>query len=1120
MSSPDTNLEIAILCLPDKDNSLYIEKITQLLATESNLHLTIFENSNEISQLLNSDTYDLHILCAAAQEETLKLLQRSFNHDLTHGIIAIIPPGKRDLGLQLIRAGASDFLDFQHINHSSLDKAIKFAHSHSNRGFRIARRFAFERLLKNVASSLLNLPVERIEEGISSALQMIGEHTNVDRSYTLLLSEDKGSLSMTHEWCANNVQPASLFFENRSVKDLGILFDRCYEGKVVYYSRLEELPSDEHVFSQLLIQRGVKSFLAAPIFDKSDLIGIVGLSSLHHEQYWSGEVLSLLEFAGEVFSNALQRKKAHVALSDSEKRFRTLIEGLGEGILYCDREDTILHINTSFCDMTGYTLEEAIGRKAFDLFLPVGDEDKLRSMTNRRLQGISESYELLLKRKDGSTFWSRIAATPIRNSSGEVVATLGAVTDISENRKAHDELKRQKEFLSLVIDTNPSLIYAKDLEKRFVLVNQALADLYGMTKEQMIGKTVSDIYSDPELIARFDDQDQKIISSKESIVFSEDSISINGETQKRWFQTTKKPLLSQSGEVIQILGVSSDLTARRRSEEALKAVIEGTAATTAEEFFRSLVRHLAKALGTDSAFLGTITDPSMKRIDTVAQWLAGEYRANSSYNVANSPSEQVIKHGFFQLSDIASSKYRELEIFKELGTQSFMGSALYDSSGAVSGILAVFDSKNLSDWDMARYILGVFAARASAELQRMKTQQDAIQLQHQLVQAQKMEAIGQLAAGVAHDLNNALSAVVGHLQLMTMKSKHNPDLHDSVKIALSGCERATSLIDQLLGFSRQGLYQPEKLTLQRVINDCIGFLSSVLGSGIRLDLTGTHEELIVSADSNQLHQMFTNLIINAKHAMPEGGTIVLDFASEFVEDPTSRNPKAHPGEYAIVRVCDSGVGIKPEILNKIFEPFFTTKDKEKGTGLGLSMVYGAMQNHGGWIEVESSPGQGAVFSLFFPRLNSAVQSRDSQSSEEKHASSENIIMVVDDEPFLVDLMLKFLENSGHKSKGFTNPTEALEWYQNSFDRVDLVILDMKMPGIDGRKCFYQLKQICPTVKVAILSGYIQDRAAQELLEAGALAFFQKPLKYPDLIEWIDLTLKKGSEQTQESPKIH
>jgi len=1117
MTSEKKHLSISILCLPDGESAGFIATLKQLFDgylpdNGVECSIAVIQDEEEIARALNSQKYDIHLLCAVAPERTLGLLQRGFNHDLTQTVIGIVPAGRRDLGIQLIRAGASDFLDLKHLTTDIFVSAIEFARVHANQGFRIARRFAFERLLKNIASSLLNLPIERIEEGIDQALQMIGEHTNVERSYVILLSEDKHSFSMSHEWHSPKTSPASEVFCNMATENFRILFEKCRDERVVYYSRLRELPPEEQYFLGLLSKRGVKSFLAVPLFEAQTLIGVVGLSALQSEQYWSGEVVSLLEFCAEVFSNAIQRKKAHLALSDSEQRFRTLIEGLGEGILYCDREDNIIHVNTRLCEMTGYSFDESIGKKSYELFMPTGQGHQLRNQTLRRLEGISESYELELQRKDGSTFWSRIAATPITDSTGEIVATLGAITDISEYKQAHEELKRQKEFLSLVIDTNPSLIYAKDIDGKFILVNQAMSDLYGLPKETILGKTVADIYTDPTLIDKFNEQDQRIIALKEPIVFSEDSVRISPDREERWFQTTKKPLLSQSGEVVQLLGVSVDLTARRRSEEALKAVIEGTATTTAEEFFRSLVRHLAQALGVDSAFLGTFSEHSNRKINTLAQWLGGEYRENAEYSVANSPSEEVLSSGFYLIPEGARHKYKDTEIFQELKTESYMGSALYDSEGSVLGVLVVFDHKELSDSNMARYILGVFAARASAELQRMKTQSETIELQHQLVQAQKMEAIGQLAAGVAHDLNNALSAVVGHLQLMTMQSQDNPELHQSVKIALSGCERATSLIDHLLGFSRQGLYQPEKLSLQDVASECVNFLRSVVGSSIRMDITGSQDQLWISADNNQLHQIFTNLIINAKQAMPEGGAIVLDIGTEYIADPQPFNANARAGEYAVIRVCDTGTGIEPSILNKIFEPFFTTKDKEKGTGLGLSMAYGAMQNHGGWIEVDSTPSEGTTFSLYFPRLHSGEDTLD-QDSIDREGSHDSLILVIDDEPFLVDLMLKFLENSGYQGKGFTNPVHGLEWYANSHQRVDLVILDMKMPRIDGYKCFHELKKINPAVRVAILSGYIQDRAAQELLEAGALAFFQKPLKYPEIIKWIDETLERRPKTT-------
>jgi two-component system cell cycle sensor histidine kinase/response regulator CckA len=328
-----------------------------------------------------------------------------------------------------------------------------------------------------------------------------------------------------------------------------------------------------------------------------------------------------------------------------------------------------------------------------------------------------------------------------------------------------------------------------------------------------------------------------------------------------------------------------------------------------------------------------------------------------------------------------------------------------------------------------------------------------------------------------------------------------PNLGTSVDTALKGCRRATSLIDQLLGFSRQGKYNLQTVCLQHVVTETVEFLGRIVGTELDIVKTGEERDFIVAADQAQLQQALTNLIINAKHAMPSGGTITFDFSSKFVRHPERFNPKAHSGEYAVLKVIDTGIGIAPENIDKIFEPFFTTKGAEAGTGLGLSMVYGIAQNHHGWIDVESEVGIGTIFTLYFP-LQKELQKPADSPGEPLPTKGSGLVMVVDDEPFLVELAQQFLSRAGYQSQCFTDSRAALEWYRANHATVDLIVLDMKMPRLDGRAFFDEAMKIRPDSRIVILSGFTQDEAARDILERGALHFFPKPLKYPELLAWI------------------
>jgi len=641
------------------------------------------------------------------------------------------------------------------------------------------------------------------------------------------------------------------------------------------------------------------------------------------------------------------------ALIDREIGFQTLIESLGDGIIFSDREDRIILVNSRMASLSGYSVDEMRGRPSDELLLPKNERGALMERTNRRLRGISERYEILLMRKNGERFWAEINATPIYNSKDKIIGTLGAVTDITQRVEAVQELTFQKEFLRKVIDTTPSPIFAKDSNGVFTLANEALANLYDTTVDRIVGHHNREFSADPVQVERFLAEDLQVIAEAIPVV-SPSVRTTNRRTKvEQWFHTIKVPFRAHNGGDVQVLAIATDITERKQIEES------------------------------------------------------------------------------------------------------------------------------------------------------------NAQLQAQLMQSQKMDAIGKLAAGVAHDLNNSLAAVTGHLNLLQSDPSLSADVAHSVDVALSGCARASSLIRQLLGFARQGRYAPHTLALADAVGESVEFLGRVVGDRFKLVIQCDSKVPAISADDAQLQQVLTNLIINATQAMPNGGQILLNIGTCIVGSNELFNAQAKSGRFVTLQVQDTGTGIAPEYLDKIFEPFFTTKSPSTrtpkgieagGSGLGLAMVYGIMQHHGGWAEVSSRVGVGSTFTLFFPQA--CQQQLEKLTDQIEIHGTGGTIMLIDDEPTLVDLGSQFITRAGHNVKGFTKCQDALRWFSEHKDEVELVILDMKMPDIDGPTCFAELRRIRPDIRVAILSGYVDDDIAQDLMAHGALKFFHKPLKYPELIAWI------------------
>lgn len=387
------------------------------------------------------------------------------------------------------------------------------------------------------------------------------------------------------------------------------------------------------------------------------------------------------------------------------------------------------------------------------------------------------------------------------------------------------------------------------------------------------------------------------------------------------------------------------------------------------------------------------------------------------------------------------------------------------------------------------------------EKDQQEAESKARELEKQLLQAQKMDAIGKLTAGIAHELNNALLTVMGNIGLAKNYGGDDSRVDERLQLALKGCERSAALIRQLMGFARQGFYRPERVEFQEVIQEAIGFLSPILEKNVDLKFEPGHERLLVTIDRGQFHQVIANLVINAQQAMPNGGRISMTCGKSYVEEPSHRNPEAVPGNYVTLRIEDQGEGIDPGNIDRVFEPFFTTKSKAQGTGLGLSVVYGIMQRHLGWITLESELGKGTIATLSLPESSSLEAFVPKQEEElvRKPPHGRGSILVIDDEVTLVDVVCRYLEEFGYTTTGFSDPLKAVDWYKDNSEEVDVIILDMKMPKMDGSAAFTRLRAIHKGARVFLFSGYSQDEAVERVLKAGAEGFFHKPIDFDQLL---------------------
>ncbi len=378
---------------------------------------------------------------------------------------------------------------------------------------------------------------------------------------------------------------------------------------------------------------------------------------------------------------------------------------------------------------------------------------------------------------------------------------------------------------------------------------------------------------------------------------------------------------------------------------------------------------------------------------------------------------------------------------------------------------------------------------------------DRKRLEVQLLQAQKMEAIGTLAGGIAHDFNNLLMGIEGRTSLMFLDIDSNHPHFPHLKGVQDMVERGANLTKQLLGFARGGKYEVRPTDLNKLIEKC----SEMFGRTKKEVLIhGKYQKNIwtVEVDQTQIEQVLLNLYVNAWQAMPWGGDLYVQAENVRLDESEVRPFGAKPGNYVKVSVTDTGVGMDEETQQRIFEPFFTTKEMGRGTGLGLASAYGIIKNHGGIINAHSKQGEGATFNVYLPATEALISEQGLEEREKEIQQGHETVLLIDDEDMIIDVGQEMLTATGYDVLSARGGKEAIDVYKKNKDKIDIVILDMVMPDMSGGEVYDTLKEINPDIKVLLSSGYSISGQATEILERGCDGFIQKPFNMSQLSQGI------------------
>ena len=615
------------------------------------------------------------------------------------------------------------------------------------------------------------------------------------------------------------------------------------------------------------------------------------------------------------------------------------------------------------------------------------------------------------------------------------------------NAMSYQKIQESEERFRSLSENAPDIIYTLSVQGIFTHINPAWERILGHQKEEVIGKPFTDFIRGED--APYYVSVLKHIRAQKETVRDILGIILHKNGSEKFFNISGAPNLDSEGRVTGIVGTFKDVTELRNSEESYRLFINGT--------------------------------------DDMAYLKDGQFRYifinKATAKFFNRNEEDIIgKTDFDLLPEDMANIYKKSDV-SALGTE---------------GVFATEETINQRVYEIRKFRIKLVDGQTGvgAYMRDITQHRD---LESRLLQAQKIEAIGTLAGGIAHDFNNLLMGIQGYTSLLMIDLKDRHPDYERVKSIQDQVKSGADLTKQLLGFARQGRYQVKPTQINNLVRDS----SSMFGrtkKEIRIHEYYQNDIWTVDVDQGQIEQVLLNIYVNAWQAMPGGGDIYLRTENVVAADEFLQAHNIRSGRYVKITVTDTGIGMDEETRIRIFEPFFTTKEMGRGTGLGLASAYGIIKGHKGFIDVSSKPGRGTSFMLYLPASDHEVLYH--APTEEVILPGKETILLADDEETVLEVTKEILESLGYKVLSVHNGREAIHVYKTEGNSIDLIILDMIMPGMGGGEAFEILKGMNPDVRIILSSGYSADGQAKEIMEKGVKAFLQKPFQIHEISQTV------------------
>jgi PAS domain S-box-containing protein len=790
-------------------------------------------------------------------------------------------------------------------------------------------------------------------------------------------------------------------------------------------------------------------------------------TGLEHSEDELGQVTKAFDdMAGELEHKESERKSAEDALRESEEKYRGIFENAVEGIYRSRPDGRYIDLNPAFARIFGYDSPQELMTAITDIGRQLYVDPKKRDECTRAVSEQGEAvFEVEVYRKDGSTAWVSNSVRAVRDAEGNVTHFEGVVEDITERKRMEEELRKSEEKYRSLATTADSM-YLVDREYRYLSMNEGHLSRFNLPLDKIIGRPYSEFHSQ-ESTKKFVETVDRVFESGRPI-----QIEHRSDRDGRYFLRTFSPVRGADGkETMAVTVVSKDITVRKQTEEALRE---------SEEKYRTMADSLPQIIfETDlqgrftfvnraaSATTGYTQEEFLTEL-TTAELIAPEDRKRARSNM------QMILAG----EESAGNEYTCL---RKDGSR-------YPVS--IHSSIIIHDNQIVG---LRGFVVDITQRK---------------QMEGRLRRAEKMEALGTLAGGVAHDLNNVLGVLVGYSELLLMEIPEEHPWRKHVSQVMRSSQRATAMIQDLLTMARRGVLVSEVVNLNEVITN---YLESPEFEKLKsyhpavVFKTELGKDLLnVKGSPVHLGKTLTNLVSNASEAISDEGTVTIRTEARYLDKPIRGYDEVKEGDYVVLTVSDNGMGISVKDIEKIFEPFYTKKVMGRsGTGLGLAVVWGSVKDHNGYIDVKSEAGKGSTFTIYLPATREELTRDEQTAAPTQYMGKGESILVVDDVTAQREVATSILTKLSYKVDAVSGGEAAVEYLRTR--KADLVVLDMIMdPGIDGLDTYKRILEINPKQKAIIVSGFSETDRIRQAQALGAGEYVKKPY----LLEKLGLAVRR------------